>query len=176
MKPKKDKSPSVYSYFESQKMHSPYTPTTRKVPKNYGKPPVKADKNNIPLIPSLWSELLIGNLRPAADKGTTRYLDLRNKSDLSSFKKGATKKLDDFSTKKLRWLLNRRRSKRAVNEKFVGDGLEMHGNGEYARKRRRRTKTDNPFNAKPNTKNNKLMMAVSNEAYAKKVKTTSALR
>ena len=117
-KPQNVKNPTtLYSYFESKKARDHERHNKHKIAK--GDPVrrlIKADKEDNPLIPNSWSELVIGRWPNIA----TKYLDLvKRRSDLSSFKKGAREKLDDFSTKKLRWLLNR--TKRDANSKtFLG--------------------------------------------------------
>ena len=114
------KKPSLYSYFESKK-------TVNREKGNRVKSISKGDQNrrlikthkvSVPSIPNTWSDLVIGRWPNTA----RRLLNLekgKKFSELSSFRKSGMKNVDDFSTKKLRWLLNR--TKRDVkNEKYAG--------------------------------------------------------
>ena len=110
------KSPSsLYSNFESKKTFNHLIGNqVREVYKeDHNKSLIKAHKETIP---NSWSDLIIGRWPNHAK----RFLELgKGKAEISSFRKGAMKNIDDFSTKKLRWLL-KNRSKRDVNGKDAG--------------------------------------------------------
>jgi hypothetical protein len=114
------KKPSLYSYFESKKTVDRENGNRVKSISigDQNRRLIKTHKVSVPSIPNRWSDLVIGRWPNTA----RRLLNLekgKKFSELSSFRKSAMKNVDDFSTKKLRWLLNRR--KRDVkNEKYAG--------------------------------------------------------
>ena len=114
------KKPSLYSYFESKKTfdreNSNRVKSISKGDQSRGL--IKTQKVSIPSsIPNAWSDLVIGRFPNTAKQFLN--LEKRKHSELSSFRKNpSTENVDDFSTKKLRWLLNR--TKRDVNRKHAG--------------------------------------------------------
>ena len=114
------KKPSLYSYFESKKTFDREKGNrVKSISKgDQSRGLIKTHKVSIPSsIPNAWSDLVFGRFPNTAKKFLN--LEKRKHSELSSFRKNPlTRNVDDFSTKKLRWLLNR--TKRDVNEKHAG--------------------------------------------------------
>ena len=112
------KKPSLYSYFESKKiLNRKKGNSDKKISKEgQNRKLIKKHKGSASSIPNRWSDLVIG-LVPNTAK---HFLNLehRRTSDLSSFRKLASKNADDFNTKKLRWLLNR--TKRDIKGSYGG--------------------------------------------------------
>ena len=114
------KKPSLYSYFESKKTfdreNSNRVKSISKGDQSRGL--IKTQKVSIPSsIPNAWSDLVIGRFPNTAKQFLN--LEKRKHSELSSFRKNpSTENVDDFSTKKLRCLLNR--TKRDVNRTHAG--------------------------------------------------------
>ena len=114
------KKPSLYSYFESKKtVNRERGNKVKSISKgDQNRRVIKTHKVSVPSIPSTWSDLVIGRW-PNAAKRLLNLEKRRNNSKLSSYRESAMKNVDDSSTKKLRWLLNR--TKRDVkNEKYAG--------------------------------------------------------
>ena len=113
------KKPSLYSYFESKKTFDREKGNrVKSISKgDQSRGLIKAHKVSIPpSMPNAWSDLVIGRFPNTARQFLN--LEKRKKSELSSFRKSPMRNVDDFNTKKLRWLLNR--TKRDVNEKHAG--------------------------------------------------------
>ena len=113
------KKPSLYSYFESKKTFDREKGNrVKSISKgDQSRGLIKTQKVSIPTsMPNAWSDLVIGRFPNTARQFLN--LEKRKKSELSSFRKNPMRNVDDFSTKKLRWLLNR--TKRDVNEKHAG--------------------------------------------------------
>ena len=114
------KKPSLYSYFESKKTFDREKGNRVKSisEKDLSRGLIKTHKVSIPpSMPNAWSDLVIGRFPNTARQFLN--LEKRKNSELSSYRKNPSmKNVDDFSTKKLRWLLNR--TKRDVNGKHAG--------------------------------------------------------
>ena len=110
------KTDSIYSYFESKRIFDK---------RNWGKIKSRADQKSRPIntkkqtvssIPNRWSDLVIGRWPNTAKHFLNLEERKKHNSELSSFRKRGTLGVNEFSTKKLPWLLGR--AKRDVREKM----------------------------------------------------------
>ena len=110
------KTDSIYSYFESKRLFDK---------RNWGKIKSRADQKSRPIntkkqtvssIPNRWSDLVIGRWPNTAKHFLNLEERKKHNSELSSFRKRGTLGVNEFSTKKLPWLLGR--AKRDVREKM----------------------------------------------------------
>ena len=110
------KTDSIYSFFESKRIFDK---------RNWGKIKSRADQKSRPIntkkqtvssIPNRWSDLVIGRWPNTAKHFLNLEERKKHNSELSSFRKRGTLGVNEFSTKKLPWLLGR--AKRDVREKM----------------------------------------------------------
>ena len=110
------KTDSIYSYFESKRIFDKRNWGKIKSRGDHKARPINRKNQTVSSIPNRWSDLVIGRWPNTAKHFLNLEKRKKHNSELSSFRKRGTLGVNEFSTKKLPWLLGR--AKRDVREKM----------------------------------------------------------
>ena len=110
------KTDSIYSYFESKRLFDKHNWGEIESRGDQNPRPINTKKQTVSSIPNRWSDLVIGRWPNTAKHFLNLEKRKKHNSELSSFRKRGTLGVNEFSTKKLPWLLGR--AKRDLREKM----------------------------------------------------------